>query len=126
MKAALGENVSLFILDDLREGGIGYVREALFERFGIEIDGPTLAPIDVTLKPNSTEGAGATRRTQLTIDERLFLNDNKDLAKALEALRAAQPLERKMWQRGPTNMVLPESQPPKALPARDHENFGID
>jgi hypothetical protein len=92
MKAALGENVSLFILDDLREGGIDYVRETLFERLGIEVDQRTLARIDVAHRANSTEGAGTVRRTELTADERAFLSQNQDLSQALDALRAATPL----------------------------------
>jgi hypothetical protein len=92
MKAALGENVSLFILDDLREGGIDYVRETLFERLGIEVDQRTLARIDVVHQANSTEGAGRSRRRELTVGERVFLDKNDDLLEALEALRAGRPL----------------------------------
>ena len=94
MKAALGENVSLFILDDLREGGIDYVRETLFERLGIEVDRQTLSRIDVSHKANSTEGVGRPRRKELTADERSFLDKNDDLLDALQALRAATPLRR--------------------------------
>ena len=93
MKAALGESVSLFILDDLREGGIDYVRETLFERLGIEVDDHTLSRIDVSRQANSTEGAGRVRRRELTADERAFLEENQDLMEALEALRDARPLQ---------------------------------
>ena len=92
MKAALGENVSLFILDDLREGGIDYVRETMFELLAIEVDNSTLSRIDVSRRANSTEGTGAARRTELTADERAFLEKNQDLLDALDALRAARPL----------------------------------
>jgi hypothetical protein len=92
MKAALGGNVSLFVLDDLRQGGIAYVRETLFERLEIEVDARTLARIDVLRRDNSTEGAGASRRTELNDDERAFLEQNQDLLNALDALRAARPL----------------------------------
>jgi hypothetical protein len=93
MKAALGDDVSLFILDDLHEGGIDYVRETVFERLGIEVDNPTLSRIDVSRRANSTEGAGAVRRTELSADERVFLEQNQDLLDALDALRGARPLE---------------------------------
>jgi hypothetical protein len=92
MKAALGDDVSLFILDDLREGGIDYVRETVFERLGIEVDNPTLSRIDVSRRANSTEGAGAARRTELSADERVFLEKNQDLLDALDAVRGARPL----------------------------------
>jgi hypothetical protein len=93
MKASLGDDVSLFILDDLGEGGIDYVRETLFERLGIEVDQATLSRIDVSRRANSTEGAGASRRTDLSGDERAFLDKNQDLLEALDALRAARPLD---------------------------------
>jgi hypothetical protein len=93
MKAELGESVSLFILDDLREGGIDYVRETLFERLGIDVDDRTLSRIDVSRQANSTEGAGRSRRRELTADERDFVERNQDLTEALHALRAARPLE---------------------------------
>jgi Sulfotransferase family len=92
MKAALGDDVSLFVLDDLREGGIDYVRETVFERLGIEVDNPTLSRIDVSQRANSTEGAGAARRTELSADERSFLERNGDLLDALDAVRGARPL----------------------------------
>jgi Sulfotransferase family len=92
MKAALGDDVSLFILDDLHEGGIDYVRETVFERLGIEVDNPTLSRIDVSRRANSTEGAGAARRTELSADERVFLEKNQDLLDALDAVRGARPL----------------------------------
>jgi hypothetical protein len=92
MKAALGDAISLFILDDLHEGGIDYVRETVFERIGIEVDNPTLSRIDVSRRANSTEGAGATRRTELSADERAFLEKNQDLLDALDAARGARPL----------------------------------
>jgi hypothetical protein len=94
MKTALGENVSLFVLDDLREGGIDYVRETLFERLGIEVDRQTLSRIDVSHRANSTEGTGRSRRKELTVDERVFLDKNDDLLEALQALCAARPLGR--------------------------------
>jgi hypothetical protein len=94
MKAALGDDVSLFVLDDLSEGGLDYVREALFERPGIEFDDRTLARIDASRRANSTEGAGRQRRKELTADERGFLDRNDDLQEALQALRAARPLVR--------------------------------
>jgi hypothetical protein len=93
MKAALGESVSLFILDDLREGGIDYVRETLFERLGIEVDDRTLSRIDVSRQANSTEGTGRPRRKELTAGERDFLEHNRDLMEALETLRAARPMQ---------------------------------
>jgi len=93
MKAALGESVSLFILDDLREGGIDHVRVTLFERLGIEVDDRTLSRIDVSRQANSTEGAGRPRRKELTAEERAYLEENQDLMEALPALRAARPLE---------------------------------
>jgi hypothetical protein len=92
MRAALGENVSLFILDDLRDGGIDYVRETLFERLGIEVDRHALSRIDVSRQANSTERKGRLRRRELTADESAFLEDRQDLMGALEALRAARPL----------------------------------
>jgi Sulfotransferase family len=92
MKAALKDDVSLFILDDLREGGIDYVRETVFERLGIEVDNRTLSRIDVSRRPNSTEGAGAARRTELSADEHRFLEKNQDLLEALDAVRRARPL----------------------------------
>jgi Sulfotransferase family len=100
MKAALGDDVSLFILDDLREGGIDYVRETVFERLGIEVDNPTLSRIDVSRRANSTEGAGAARRTELGADERAFLEKNQDLLDALDAVRGARPL-------GPSRAAAP-------------------
>ena len=92
MKAALGRNVSLFVLDELREGGIDYIRERLFERLEIEVDGRTLSRINTSRRANSTEGAGRFRRKELTANERLFLEDNQDLLEALEAVRDARPL----------------------------------
>lgn len=92
MKAALGEKVSLFLLDDLREGGIDYVRATVFERLGIEVDQRTLSRIDVSRQANSTEGAGRSRRRQLSTDEGAFLEQNEDLGTALEALRSATPI----------------------------------
>jgi hypothetical protein len=94
MKAALGPDISLFILDDLKKGGVDYLRETLFERLGIEVDDRTLSRIDVSRPANSTEGAGRLRRKDLTADERAFLAKNEDLLEALHALRAARPLER--------------------------------
>jgi hypothetical protein len=94
MKAALGDDVSLFLLDDLREGGLDYVRETLFERLGIEVDDRALSRIDASRRANSTEGAGRSRRKELTADERAFLDRNDDLLEALQALRAARPLVR--------------------------------
>jgi hypothetical protein len=92
MKAALGDNVSLFILDDLREGGIDYVRTTLFERLDIEVEDRTLARINVSRQANSTEGHGRSRRRELTADESAFLEANQDLMEALDAVRAARPL----------------------------------
>ena len=94
MKAALGDDVSLFLLDDLRQGGVDYVRETLFERLGIAHDERTLSRIDAARRANSTEGAGRPRRKELTVAERAFLDDNPDLVEALPALRAARPLVR--------------------------------
>jgi hypothetical protein len=92
MKATLGDNVSLFILDDLREGGSDYVRTTLFERLGIEIDKRTLARINVSRQANSTEGHGRSRRRELTAPESAFLERNQDLMEGLDAVRAARPL----------------------------------
>lgn len=92
MKATLGDHVSLFILDDLTEGGVDYLRETLFERLGIEVDERTLCRIDASRRANSTEGAGRERRKQLDAAERAFLDKNEDLLEALPALRAARPL----------------------------------
>jgi hypothetical protein len=94
MKAALGADVSLFLLDDLRGGGVDYLRETLFERLGIEVDDQTLSRIDAARRANSTEGAGRPRRKELTADERAFLAKNEDLLEALPAMRAARPLAR--------------------------------
>jgi hypothetical protein len=94
MKAALGADVSLFLLDDLRGGGVDYLRETLFERLGIDVDDRTLSRIDASRRANSTEGAGRPRRKELTADERAFLAKNQDLLEALPALRAARPLAR--------------------------------
>jgi Sulfotransferase family len=85
MKAALGDDVSLFILDDLSAGGVDYIRETLFERLG---------RVDTSRRANSTEGAGRSRRKELTAEERAFLDRNDDLLEALQALRAARPLVR--------------------------------
>ncbi|MGH6899511.1 MAG: sulfotransferase [Geminicoccaceae bacterium] len=106
MKAALGESVSLFILDDLREGGIDYVRATVFEGLGIEVDNPTLSRIDVSRRANSTEGAGAARRTELTADEHAFLDKNQDLLDALDALRAAGPLVSREAEPGSSRLAL--------------------
>jgi hypothetical protein len=92
MKAALGENVSLFVLDDLHDGGIDYIRERLFDRLGIEVDDRTLSRIDIARKANSTEAKGRERRRELTADERGFLEENPDLMEALQALRAARSI----------------------------------
>ena len=92
MKAELGDNVSLFILDDLRDGGIDYVRTTLFERLDIEVDDLTLARTDVSVKANSTEGHGRSRRQELSADEIAFLEKNQDVLEGLEAVRAARPL----------------------------------
>ena len=91
MKTALGADVSLFVLDDLREGDVDYVRETLFERLGIDVDEATLTRIDVSQRSNPTEARGA-RRKELTADERVFLDENPDLLEGLVALRAARPL----------------------------------
>jgi hypothetical protein len=91
MKAALGDSVSLFVLDDLRAGGIDYVRGTLFERLGIEVDDRTLSRIDVARRRNATEAQGS-RRKELTAEERAFMEGNPDLMDGLEALRAARPL----------------------------------
>ena len=76
MKATLGDNVLSFILDDLREGGIDYVRTTLFERLDIEVDDLTLAQINVSRQANSTEGHGRSRRRELTAQESAFLEQN--------------------------------------------------
>jgi hypothetical protein len=94
MKMALGEDISLFVLDELSEGGVDYLRRTLFEGLGIEVDDRTLSRIDVSRRANSTEGAGQLRRTELSADERDFLERNTDLLDALQALRAARPLAR--------------------------------
>lgn len=93
MKAALGDDISLFILDDLREGGIDYVRVMLFEGLGIEVDDSTLARIDVTRQANSSKGHGRSRRKELSGDEMAFMEENQELMAGLEAARAARPLE---------------------------------
>jgi hypothetical protein len=64
----------------------------LFERLGIEVDDQTLSRIDVSSRKNSTEGVGASRRKELTPDERRFIDENEDLLQGLDALRAAKPL----------------------------------
>jgi Sulfotransferase family len=92
MKATLGDNVSLFILDDLREGGIDYVRTTLFEGLDIEVERRALARINVSRQANSTEGHGRTRRRELTADESAYLEVNQDLMEGLDAVRAARPL----------------------------------
>jgi Sulfotransferase family len=92
MKAALGEDISLFVLDDLGEGGVDYLRRTLFEGLGIDVDDRTLSRIDVSRRANSTESAGRSRRTELSAEERKFLERNTDLLDALQALRAARPL----------------------------------
>ena len=94
MRVALGEDISLFILDDLMDGGLDYLRETLFERLGIEVDAGMLARIDPARRANSTEGAGKHRRRELSAAERAFLDENQDLLEALPALRAARPLAR--------------------------------
>jgi hypothetical protein len=94
MKAALGDDVSLFVLDDLSTGGVDYLRDAVFERLGIDVDDQMLSRIDASRRANSTEGAGRSRRRELTVDERAFLDRNQDLLEALQALRAARPLAR--------------------------------
>jgi hypothetical protein len=106
MKAALGDNVSLFILDDLSEGGADYVRETLFERLGIDADDRTLSRIDASRRANSTVGAGRARRKELSAAERMFLHRNEDLLDALPALRAARPLERTVDHAAPWTRLL--------------------
>jgi hypothetical protein len=91
MKTALGDSVSLFLLDDLRDGGLEYVRVTLFEHLGIAVDEATLARIDAATPANPTVARGS-RRTDLTAEEHAFLEQNPDLATAIEALRAARPL----------------------------------
>jgi Sulfotransferase family len=104
MKAALGEDISLFVLDELAEGGVDYLRRTVFEALGIEVDDRTLSRIDLSRRANSTESAGRLRRTELSADERNFLERNSDLLDALQALRAARPLagtgdSRPAWKR---------------------------
>ena len=106
MKAALGDDVSLFVLDDLSEGGVDYLRETLFERLGIEVGDRTLCRIDASRRANSTEGAGRARRKELTLAERIFLDGNQDLLEALHALRAARPLERTLDSTAPLKARL--------------------
>jgi hypothetical protein len=108
MKAALGDDVSLFILDDLSAGGIDYLRETLFERLGIEVDDQTLSRIDPSRRANSTERAGRLRRKDLTAAERSFLDRNEDLLEALQALRAARPLARTVDSTVPSKSWLSE------------------
>jgi hypothetical protein len=94
MKTALGDDVLLFVLDDLSKDGVDYLRKTLFERLDIEVDERRVSRIDVSRPANSTEGAGRLRRKDLTAHERAFLAKNEDLLEALHALRAARPLER--------------------------------
>lgn len=91
MKAELGEDVSLFVLNDVKDGGIEYIRERLFDHFGIAIDDRTLQGIDPTKQANSSKSKGVHGR-ELTKEEREFLSANMDLERGLEAAKAGKRL----------------------------------
>lgn len=91
MKAALGSDVSLFILDDLRDGGIDYIRTSLFDNLGIAVDQATLDRIDPARSVGSSQSAGIAKR-DLSDQERAFLDQHPELISALDVARAAQPL----------------------------------
>ena len=87
MKEALGDDVSLFILDDLPAGGIDYLRTTLFDNLGIEVDAATLASIDPGRRVWSSEERGTSAR-DLRDGEQEFLAEHPELLTALDTLRA--------------------------------------
>ena len=89
MKGALGDDVSLFILEDLREGGVDYLREVLFDRLGIPVSADVLARIDPSTPANSSAQKGVEKRS-LNDAERAFIAKHPDLVEALEAVRSGQ------------------------------------
>jgi hypothetical protein len=91
MKAALGDHVSLFVLDDLASGGRDYVREVLFDRLSIPVDAETLSRIDPGRPVNDGASMGQSKRPP-TDAERSFLERNQDLLTALDAVRLATPI----------------------------------
>ena len=89
MKEALGDDVSLFILEDLREGGVDYLREVLFDRLGIPVSADVLTRIDPNRPANSSAQKGVEKRS-LNDAERAFIAKHPDLVEALDAVRSAQ------------------------------------
>ncbi|CAB4908084.1 unannotated protein [freshwater metagenome] len=89
MKEALGDDVSLFILEDLREGGVDYLREVLFDRLSIPVSADVLTVIDPHTPANSSAQKGIEKRS-LNDAERAFIAKNRDLVEALDAARSAQ------------------------------------
>lgn len=87
MRAELGSDVALFVLDDLAEGGTGYLRSAVFDSLGIPADDSALGAADPSRPVNASSRRGASKR-RLTRDERRFLAGNPDLTGALDSLRA--------------------------------------
>ena len=89
MKEALGDDVSLFILEDLREGGVDYLREVLFDRLGIPVSADVLTRIDPNMPANSSAQKGVEKRS-LNDAERAFISKHPDLVEALDAVRSVQ------------------------------------
>jgi hypothetical protein len=87
MKTKFPDQVSLFILDDLADGGVDYVRSALYDDLGIPVGQTTVEQIDPGRRANDSKSKGRVKR-DLTRDEREFLKRNADLSEALDALRA--------------------------------------
>lgn len=86
MNAELGDDVSLFVLNELQDRGVDYVRERLFDRLGIPVDTETLDGINPGKQANSSESKGVAKR-ELTNEELEFLRANPDLDSGLAAAR---------------------------------------
>ena len=89
MKEALGNDVSLFVLEDLRQGGVDYLREVLFDRLDIPVSADVLTRIDPNTPANSSAQKGVEKRS-LNDAEQAFIAKHPDLVEALDAVRSAQ------------------------------------
>lgn len=91
MLAELGDHVSLFVLDDLADGGVDYICQAVFDSFGIPVNRDTLVQIDPGRRVNDGASRGREKRP-FTDEERAFLGRNRDLLDALDAVRLGKPI----------------------------------
>lgn len=86
MKGELGDSVSLFILDELKDGGVEYVKMVLFDSLGIAAEDEVLSSIN-PLRPANSSPALGIEKEPLSDEARRFIDRNADLLYAVDAAR---------------------------------------